>query len=99
MDNLLMPTYNNFLKVVAEDRNISVDKLKKYADGQIFIAVKVKGILIDKISTLIEYKNEIKKRLGDVEFVNISLDKKKFPYLNIKLDSDLGELLKGYLHQ
>jgi len=99
MDNLLIPTYNNFLKVVAEDRNISVDKLKKYADGQIFIAVKVKGVLVDKISTLIEYKNEIKKRLGDVKFVNISLDKKKFPYLNIKLDSDLGELLKGYFHQ
>jgi len=100
LDNLLLPTYENFLKVVSKDRNISVEKLKNYAEGKIFIATKVKGILVDKISTLSEFKNEIKKRLGeDVEFVNITLDKKKFPYLNIKLDSDLGELLKGYLHQ
>jgi len=99
MNNLLLPTYDNFLKTVAKDRNISVDKLKKYADGKIFIATKVKGILVDKISTLTEFKNEIKKRAGDVEFVNINFDKKKFPYLNIKLDSDLGELLKGYLNQ
>jgi len=99
MHNLLLPTYDNFLKVVSQDRNISIDKLQKYANGKIFIATKVKGILVDKISTLTQFKNEIKKRLGDVKFVNISLDKKKFPYLNIKLDSDLGELLKGYLHQ
>ena len=99
MKNLLLPTYDNFLKIVAEDRNISIDKLKNYAEGKIFIATKVKGVLVDKISTLAEFKNEIKKRLGDVEFININLDKKKFPYLNIKLDSDLGELLKGYIHQ
>ncbi|GAB6074339.1 signal peptide peptidase SppA [Nautilia lithotrophica] len=99
LKNLLLPTYENFLQTVANDRNISVDKLKQYADGKIFIATKVKGILVDKISSLIEYKNEIKKRLGDIEFVNINLDKKKFPYLNIKLDSDIGEMLKGYLHQ
>jgi len=99
LNNLLLPTYENFLKTVAEDRNISLDKLKKYADGKIFIATKVKGILVDKISTLTQFKEEIKKRLGKVEFVNISLQKKKFPYFNIKLDSDLGELLKEYLNR
>jgi protease-4 len=100
MDNLLLPTYENFLQTVAQDRNIPVEKLKKYADGKIFIASKVKGILVDKISTLTQFKNEIKKNLGgNVVFVNISLNKRKFPYLNIKLDSDLGQLLKGYLKQ
>ena len=99
IDNLLMPTYENFLNVVSKDRNISIDKLKKYADGKIFIATKVKGILVDKISTLIEYKEEIRKRVGNIRFVNIKLDKNKFPYLNIKLNSDLGEILKDYLHK
>jgi len=99
IDNLLMPTYENFLNVVSRDRNISIDKLKEYADGKIFIATKVKGILVDKISTLIEYKEEIRKRVGKVEFVNIKLDDKKFPYLNIKLNSDLGEILKDYLNR
>ncbi len=97
MQNLLLPTYENFLNIVAKDRNLSVEKLKNYAEGKIYIATKVKGILVDKISTLTQYKQQIKKRLPNVEFVNISLSRKKFPYLNIKLDSDLGELLKEYL--
>jgi len=99
LKNLMLPTYENFLQTVAKDRNISIEKLKQYADGKIFIATKVKGIFVDKISTLTEFKNEIKKRAGDVEFVNINLNKKKFPYFNIKLNSDIGEILKGYLHQ
>jgi len=99
LKNLLLPTYQNFLKTVANDRNIPIDKLKKYADGKIFIATQVKGILVDKISTLTEYKEEIKKRLGDVEFVNINLEKRKFPYLNIKLDSDIGKFLKETLNK
>jgi protease-4 len=93
--HLLLPTYENFLKTVAKDRNISVDKLKKYADGKIYVATLVKGILVDKISSLTAYENEIKKRLGKkVEFVPISLEKRKVPFFNIKLSSDVGEALK-----
>jgi len=99
MKNLLMPTYENFLKTVANDRNISLEKLKKYADGKIYLASKVKGILVDKISTLIEVKKSIKKRYKNIKFVNIMLKKKKFPYFNIKLDSDIGEILKGLLNK
>jgi protease-4 len=92
--HLLLPTYENFLKTVAEDRNISIEKLKQYADGKIYVASIVKGILVDKISTLIQTKEEIKKRLGKVEFYEISLDRKKVPFFNIKLSSDIGEVLK-----
>jgi len=94
-NNLLNPTYENFLSVVSHDRNISIDKLKKYADGKIFIANQVKGILVDKISTLVEYKNELKSNLAkklktdkEIEFVNVNLEKKKFPFLNVKVESD-----------
>ena len=97
MNNLLLPTYENFLSVVSKDRNISIDKLKKYADGKIFVATKVKGILVDKISTLVEFKEEIKKREKNIEFVNISMDNKKVPFFNIKLDLDMKNLLKGYM--
>jgi protease-4 len=95
MNNLLMPTYENFLKVVANDRNISIEKLKKYADGKIFLATKVKGILVDKISTLTDVKEEIKKRYKKIKFVRIKFEKSKFPQINIKVDSDIGEFLKG----
>ena len=93
--HLLLPTYENFLKTVAKDRNISVNKLKQYADGKIYTATLVKGILVDKISSLIEVKEELKKKYKNVEFVNISLEKKKLPLFNIKLSSDIGEVLKG----
>jgi len=93
--HLLLPTYKNFLKTVAQDRNISVDKLKKYADGKIYIATLVKGILVDEISNLITVKNELKKKYkGNITFINISLEKKKLPFFNIKLSSDIGEALK-----
>ncbi|MEO1958817.1 MAG: signal peptide peptidase SppA [Nautiliaceae bacterium] len=92
--HLLLPTYENFLKVVAKDRNISIERLKKYADGKIYIATLVKGILVDKISTLIETKEKIKKRLGKVKFYEVPLENKKIPFFNIKLSSDIGEVLK-----
>lgn len=99
LKHLLEPTYNNFLQTVAKDRNISVDKLKKYADGKIYIASNVKGILVDKISSLIEFKEKIKKETNASEFVKINLEKKKLPFLNVKVDTDLDDLLKGYLNR
>ena len=94
LSHLLLPTYNNFLKTVAQDRNISVDKLKKYADGKIYIASMVKGILVDKISNLIAVKENLKKKYKNIKFLNISLQKKKLPFFNIKLSSDIGQALK-----
>jgi len=94
-NHLLLPTYDNFLNVVSKDRNISIDKLKQYADGKIYVASIVKGVLVDKISTLVEYKQEIKKRLGkNVKFIDISLDKKRVPFFNIKITSDFGKFLE-----
>ncbi len=98
LSHLLMPTYDNFLKTVAADRNISVEKLKKYADGKIYIANQVKGILVDKISNFITLKENLKKKYkGNIEFVNIPLQKKRLPFFNIKLSSDFGEALKRFL--
>ena len=98
LSHLLLPTYNNFLKTVAKDRGIPLDKLKKYANGKIYVATLVKGILVDKISNLITIKENLKKKYhGNIEFVNISLEKKRFPIFNIKLSSDFGEALKRLL--
>ncbi len=95
LSHLLLPTYNNFLKTVAKDRGIPLEKLKKYANGKIYIATLVKGILVDKISNLITVKENLKKKYhGKITFVNISLEKKHLPFFNIKLSSDIGEALK-----
>ncbi len=98
LSHLLLPTYNNFLQTVAKDRNISINKLKKYADGKIYIASMVKGILVDKISDFITLKQNLKKKYhGNIEFVTIPLEKKTMPFFNIKLSSDFGEVLKRFL--
>ncbi len=95
LSHLLLPTYNNFLKTVAQDRGIPLKKLKKYADGKIYIATLVKGILVDKISDLVNVKENLKKKYnGNIRFVNISLEKKPLPFFNIKLSSDIGQALK-----
>ena len=102
--HLLNPTYQNFLNVVSHDRNISLEKLKKYADGKIYIANQVKGILVDEISTYIETKNKIKKEVAkkynlkekDIKFYKISLEKKKLPFFKIEVEnSTLNTLTNG----
>ncbi len=92
--HLLLPTYENFLKTVAKDRNISIKTLKKYADGKIYVASIVKGILVDEISTLSAFKEKIKQKQKNIQFVDISLEKRKVPFFNIKVSSDIGEALK-----
>ena len=92
--HLLLPTYENFLKTVAKDRNISIKTLKKYADGKIYVASIVKGILVDEISTLSTFKEKIKQKQKNIQFVDISLEKRKVPFFNIKVSSDIGEALK-----
>ncbi len=93
-DHLLLPTYDNFLKTVAQGRGIPLEKLKKYADGKIYTATLVKGILVDKISDLITVKENLRKKYKNIEFINIPLERKRIPFFNIKLSSDIGEALK-----
>ena len=102
--HLLNPTYENFLNIVATDRNISINKLKKYADGKIFIANQVKGILVDKISTLVETKEMIKDEVAkkfnlkkdDIKFYRVSLEKKSLPFFKIEVEnSTLKTLTQG----
>ncbi len=52
--HLLEPTYKNFIESVAKNREITVDKLKPFTDGKIYIAnmADIKDILVDKISSL-----------------------------------------------
>lgn len=65
-ENLLQPTYQNFLNAVAKNRGISVEKIMPFAEGKIFIAnsEKIRGVLIDEISTLIDIKTSLVEKHG-----------------------------------
>ncbi len=104
--HLLEPTYNNFLSVVAKDRNLTIKTLKKYADGKIYIANQVKGILVDKISTLVDTKIAIKKEIAKkehiainkIKFYNINMNNQKLPFFKIEVQDTTLKTLANGLH-
>ncbi len=101
-EQLLTPTYNNFIDSVANNRGMKREALLPYTEGKIFVAnaPDIQGILVDKISVLHRLKSNIKKRLDkEVKFVNIMpsdqvgflKDKVEF---KISLDSKFDEGLR-----
>ena len=95
--NLLKPTYENFINSVASNRGLKVEELKPFTQGKIFIAnmPEIKGILVDKISSLYRVKKMIKESLKDdkIAFEDIKLDKKNSFLPEVKLDLNLKELI------
>jgi protease-4 len=73
-EQLLTPTYNNFIDSVAVNRGISREKLLPYTEGKIYVAnsPEIKDILVDEVLVLHRLKARIKKRLDKkVSFVDI----------------------------
>ena len=98
--NLLKPTYENFMKSVASNRGITLEKLKPFTEGKIFIAnvPEIKGILVDEISSLYKVRNMIKKSLNteDIDFINIELEEKPSFLPQVKVDLDLKEIMSRF---
>ena len=95
LNNLLMPTYENFLKTVSRNRNIPLAELKaKYAEGKIFLAPKVKSVLVDKVMPLIKFEEEIKTRLGmkKMNFIEFPVAPKRNSLFHIKLNIDPAKI-------
>ncbi|MBP8708288.1 MAG: signal peptide peptidase SppA, partial [Caldisericia bacterium] len=63
--NIIDESYNQFLKVVSEGRNIPLDQLKNLAQGQVFTGIKAKEVgLIDEIGDLEDTIALVKKDLN-----------------------------------
>jgi protease-4 len=94
-ENMLQPTYHNFIEAVAINRGLDYNTILKYAEGMIFVAnsPKIKGILVDEITSLYKIRADYKKRFGkNVKFINITKEKKPFNLLNTKVDFNLGQI-------
>jgi|GEM_PF-601648 len=95
-ENLLLPTYDNFLKVVAKNRKIKIEKLKGYAEGKIYLASKVKGILVDKIISLVEVKKRLRKEFGkNIKFYQLKVYRKEGFPINVKVNTEIGKVETG----
>jgi len=94
-EHMLQPTYQNFIDAVATNRGLDYNTTLKYAEGMVFVAnsPKIKGILVDEITSLYKIRADYKKKYGkDVKFITITKEPKAFSLLNTKVDFDLGEL-------
>jgi protease-4 len=79
--HLLYPAYENFIDDVATNRGISKEIIKKYAEGQVYVANKkeIRNILVDRISNYFKIKEEFRKQYGkNLAFVDI-YQKDKIP--------------------
>jgi len=97
---LIKPSYENFLDSVSKNRGVDKEKIRKVADGKIYIAnsPKIKGILVDQITHLSLLKRKIKERVmksenaekDEVGFVPVDADRKtNLPFsANFKVDLD-----------
>ena len=87
-EQLLTPTYNNFIDSVASNRHIARAKLLPFTEGRIYVAnaPEIQKILVDEILVLHRLKERMKKRLGKkISFVNI-LPKEELGFLKDKIE-------------
>jgi len=68
--NLLMRDVNiihqNFVKMIAENRNLDIEKVKKMADGSTMLGeMALENKLIDKIGGISEVKEYLKEKIGE----------------------------------
>ncbi len=65
-DQIISEAYNRFVKEVAEDRNLSVSKVKDLADGRVYTGSRAKDLgLVDDLGTL-DDAIEMAARLGGI---------------------------------
>ena len=87
-EQLLTPTYNNFIDSVASNRHIERAKLLPFTEGRIYVAnaPEIKNILVDEVLVLHRLKERMKKRLGKkISFVDV-LPKEELGFLKDKIE-------------
>ncbi|MBN2824366.1 MAG: signal peptide peptidase SppA [Campylobacterales bacterium] len=94
-NNMLHPTYVNFIDSVAQNRGLKYEAIEKYAEGMIFVAnsPKIKNILVDEITSLYELRQGYKKKYGKkVKFIDITKEPKPFSFMDAKVDFNLADI-------
>ena len=101
-ENLLKPTYDNFVQSVADNRGLTIEQILAVAEGKIFVAnvAEVRGILVDEISSLYKVKKKIRMSYEDeVDFVKVTLDKQEAFFPAIKVDLGLDTAINNLNRQ
>jgi protease-4 len=97
-ENLLKPTYENFVQSVADNRGLKKEDILAVAEGKIFVAnvPEIRGVLVDEISSLYKVKKQIRESYdSEVDFVKVNLDKVESFFPSLKIDLDLATTLSN----
>ncbi|CAA6819102.1 MAG: Phage protein [uncultured Sulfurovum sp.] len=97
-ENLLKPTYDNFVASVANNRGLTKEDILAVAEGKIFIAnvPEIQGVLVDEISSLYKVKKKIRASYkNEVDFVKVNLNEEESFFPSVKLDLDLDTSLSN----
>ncbi len=102
-ENLLKPTYENFIQSVANNRGLKKEDIVPFAEGKIFIAnvPEIQHVLVDEISSLYQVKAKIRENLrsDDVDFVEIDLEDEPSFLPKVQVDLGLKELVNQFKFQ
>lgn len=81
LQDLINSTYEQFVQIVAKERNLDVEKVKEFADGRIFSGIKAKELgLIDEIGSqadAVDLAAKLVEMKGKPQIIDIS-PKKNF---------------------
>lgn len=95
LQELIDSTYNQFIKTIAENRNIELEEVKKFADGRIFSGEQAKEYcLVDKIgsqSDAIDLAAELAELKGEPKIIEIEPKKSIMQKLT---GANLSEILE-----
>lgn len=91
-NHLLIPTYENFINAVVANRGVEKERLLPFTEGKIYVAntPEIQGVLIDKITSLYQVKQEIRQRLGEEKTKFETIDLKEKPSFFPKVQVDMG---------
>lgn len=91
-EHLLVPTYENFINAVVGNRGITKAQLLPFTEGKIYIAnaPEIQGVLVDKITSLYQIKQEMRQRLGAKTVKFETIDMKDQPSFFPKVQVDMG---------
>ncbi len=88
LNNVLADIHEQFIRDVAEGRNIPVDTVRKLSDGRIFTGIQAKNAgLVDKIGTFYDAVDELKTSLNIVGKPVLVYGKKPFSIIRWLISS------------
>jgi len=95
---IISPMYENFMKSVAINRDIKLEKVRELAEGKVYLAndPEIKNFLVDEISALYKIQKDMREKYPKIKFYNITQKENKSIFgTNIKLDLNIDEAIKS----